>query len=691
MDGYGVTGQNLRQSEVAVMGRIFVYAPDSMDWTNNGLAALIPTSCEVTEEAGGEYELTMTHPCDPWGKWKYLVNEAIIRVPVPVQRIPPIESQEITYWQVKDPVPTDVIVYAKPLIYTYDTEPSASAWRAQWPYSYGDYVTYAGEIWKFIAQQTIQTTGAPGSVDYWQGVRPYDSSRPGHWTGGGKIAQIYPNDRIIKLASYNSEWMRIRIPGTGIEGYVKTTYCEDTEEVVPPLPARSISEQCFRVYSVTVDSEDMSVTVNARHISFDFRHVLVGACEVSHATPSSAISFLQAATVFEDVRTIATNIIQPPVTGDWSWNNAIYALMDEEIGLVHQLRAKLIRDNNDFFILKNDEIDNGFSIDYGRNLIGVSWTLNDEDVVTRLIPRGETSQGAVLLLPELSMESPIADNYKVVREDGHDSGYKVGDEYTDEYGTTITLTEADVYRLMRSDCNRLFNVDKIDEAEFSLDVEFLMLGDTEEYKQHKGLQMLALYDTVRINHPPLGFTTKMQMRGYTWDAIAERYLSAHFDGYYDESVRTETLTRPEKAMDSDTQDGMVVSASSWKSTNPVHLAFDKSVDDGWVPKQTDTEPWIQIRLDTPLSDIKVFVYSRSTSYYSHPASGSIMGSNDGETWFTLKEFSGWTQVLGGLCGTVECENEEAYAFVRLIITGYASVTDETSIGYIELTGDVIYT
>lgn len=46
---------------------------------SNGLAILMPTSCEITEELNGAYELVLTHPIDPWGKWKTIREENIIK------------------------------------------------------------------------------------------------------------------------------------------------------------------------------------------------------------------------------------------------------------------------------------------------------------------------------------------------------------------------------------------------------------------------------------------------------------------------------------------------------------------------------------------------------------------------------------------------------------------------------------
>ncbi len=46
---------------------------------NNGLAILEPTQCRVTEELNGGWNLTLTHPKDPQGKWKFILEMNIIK------------------------------------------------------------------------------------------------------------------------------------------------------------------------------------------------------------------------------------------------------------------------------------------------------------------------------------------------------------------------------------------------------------------------------------------------------------------------------------------------------------------------------------------------------------------------------------------------------------------------------------
>lgn len=57
------------------------YEKDNTNYDVNGDITLLPTQCELSTEINGTWELTMIHPIDPDGRWKYLSEEAVISAP----------------------------------------------------------------------------------------------------------------------------------------------------------------------------------------------------------------------------------------------------------------------------------------------------------------------------------------------------------------------------------------------------------------------------------------------------------------------------------------------------------------------------------------------------------------------------------------------------------------------------------
>ena len=71
---------------------ICVYESDCTDFSNNGLGAVTPMSCTVTETLNGEWELTLVHDIDEFGKWKRLSEGRILRAPVPAAMTPRVNQ-----------------------------------------------------------------------------------------------------------------------------------------------------------------------------------------------------------------------------------------------------------------------------------------------------------------------------------------------------------------------------------------------------------------------------------------------------------------------------------------------------------------------------------------------------------------------------------------------------------------------
>lgn len=58
---------------------VLVYDSKTQTFDNDGLGAIAPSSCVVTEEINGAFELKLSHPIDAFGKWMRLQKNNIIR------------------------------------------------------------------------------------------------------------------------------------------------------------------------------------------------------------------------------------------------------------------------------------------------------------------------------------------------------------------------------------------------------------------------------------------------------------------------------------------------------------------------------------------------------------------------------------------------------------------------------------
>lgn len=60
---------------------IQVYSPGNEDFTKNGDCTLLPETASVHAVLSGAWSAELVHPIDVEGRWRYLVEEAVIKMP----------------------------------------------------------------------------------------------------------------------------------------------------------------------------------------------------------------------------------------------------------------------------------------------------------------------------------------------------------------------------------------------------------------------------------------------------------------------------------------------------------------------------------------------------------------------------------------------------------------------------------
>ena len=520
-----------------------LYSPTETDFTKNGLV-LHPIECIVEEEAAGSWELRMEHPFDLDGRWRSLLEECIIKAPVPPYKIPATVIPVGMVYQVKSTV-TSTPLYSQLPTYSKADDPGDNSsnydrWNAYTEYSAGVY------CWDYYGSPQEKTIFRSGGTNFGNNDKPGDgggtwayvgplnpsSSNPGTGQGifnPGVIIRDIPYltsgnpTQVTFIATYNWKYIKIR-DNLGNIGYGIAADYEETSTIAQPYtePARKIYTQLFRIYDVSSDEAGQVVTVNARHISYDFQHNGVFDCEMTEADPATAIALLQGRLMYNDSRLIACPIKYPLINANWSFRNPIQALLDPDDGLAAQLHAKVLRDNDDFFILPEYPYRIGARLVYGVNLRGVSWNRNSDDIVTRIIPRAGDGNNGYIFLDEMFVDSEHINDYPFPRIEVLDSQYSVGQKIEHANGSKETLNKDAVIYRMRQEARDRFIYDGADSVSVSLDVDFVLMGDTEEYKQYRNLQRINMYDKCEID---TGNTTlTAQVVGYRWDCLMARYI-----------------------------------------------------------------------------------------------------------------------------------------------------------------------
>ena len=494
---------------------ISVFDIGNTTYTGNGDAVLTPTECKIRNVAGGGYDLTMTHPIDPAGKWKHLVPGAVIKAPVPREEI---ENAFAGY---------DADVYktnedaalregmSEPTPVTYAT------WQASGhTYVVGEKCTYIGRNYQCILADPKTDRLANHPPDnypmYWKEISRYTA-------GAAVLVALPEGSELYFVEDMDGTWYKMSTY-YGIIGYIKADKLTFYKHLSPTetLP-RIITEQLFRIEKPTVDTKNRTVSVTASHISYDLAGILVDNVSLSQVSPAMAIGRITEAFMMEYPGTIATNLTADDngtYTNTIKGKNGIFALLDPDKGIVSTFDAAFKRDNWDLFVMKRTETDSGYRIRYRKNMLGVNWAQDSSGLITRVVPVAKDANGDDLYLPEKWVDSDRIGDYPVIRMEYLTVSGQVGKD--DGTGTDTVWTEEALLAEMRTKAGERFSVDRADRIGVTVTVDFVQLGSTEEYREYRGMENVLLYDTVTVENEEIGLSVQLYVSEWEWDAIRRK-------------------------------------------------------------------------------------------------------------------------------------------------------------------------
>ena len=493
---------------------ICVYPPAETVFTGNGAAVLMPTSAKIRMVAGGEYSFSLDHPLDPWGKWKHLVREAIVKLPVPKETIP---AASIGY---------DTDVYktttradlregpSEPTVINYQQ------WAAGTTYSVGSKVTYLNRNFRctYFDAASGHVMVPPNNSSWWTEIA--------RWTSGDPvISTLNAGTELYLLEDVDSNWYKMTTT-YGLTGYIKKNQVTYDRHISPSdLRPRTITEQLFRIKSVNVDKKNANVSVSGVHVSNDLNGVLVKEVNVTDAVPAMAIGKITEAFMENYRGNIATNITDDTYgkyTGQIKRKNGMFCLTDPDVGIVPTFDARFTRDNWDLFIMEKTSTSAVCRIEYGKNADGIQWNVNTNSLILRVVPVAKAENGEDMYLPESYIDSAYISNYPVTYMEALNVKGQVGKD--DGSGTDTNWTEETLQDEMREKAQARFSVDKADVPVTNVTVQLERLENTVEYAWMKGLREVVLYDYIEAVDPDIGLDITLTVSEIEFDCIREKIV-----------------------------------------------------------------------------------------------------------------------------------------------------------------------
>lgn len=314
------------------------------------------------------------------------------------------------------------------------------------------------------------------------------------------------------------------------------------------------SWQYFRIK--TAKKNLNGITITATHIGYEANRNFITSVFVDNGNGKQIMSALKNNLAFKQPFSYESDVASyHQFTAKQV--NPIEAIIGSNSGnqnLAVVCSAELDMDNYTLTLKERIGEDNGFRIDFGKNLASIEETIDDSSVVNRLMLVGG--------VPE-------------------DADYDGGQEpITFSYLTISGVDEEDIQigKRENSDCKTvdelkkwgqsLFDKDRIHEPKVTHEVDMIMLENTLEYQEvYQNITGLRFGDTAYISLKNLDIEAKERMIEYVWYPTICKYKSIVLGndlGMYTSTIETQ-ITEAKKNLEvkSDELINAVINATNW--------------------------------------------------------------------------------------------------------------------------------
>ena len=284
--------------------------------------------------------------------------------------------------------------------------------------------------------------------------------------------------------------------------------------------------QPFRIYSITKPINGI-VTVHAAHLSYDTSGSIVKLFPADAGSASAAMSYLKNFSVPSTPFTFFTNVGK---TGTMSVPkpSSIRSLLGGSDGsILDTFGGEYLFDKWNISLLESRGANRGVTIRYGKNMTDLEQEENDTDFYTGVYPfwYSESEDGGLVTLSANNGIVNAPGTYDFVKIMPLDlSSENFSKETTDSEGYTTTIEKPTEEELLAA-AQKYIADNKIGIPKVSLDVSFVMLAQSEEYKDFARLETVKLCDTVTVEFEKLGVKTTAKCIKTVYNVLTDKYDS----------------------------------------------------------------------------------------------------------------------------------------------------------------------
>ena len=276
--------------------------------------------------------------------------------------------------------------------------------------------------------------------------------------------------------------------------------------IVDAIPSDGKAVQHFRIDTITKPIGG-KVTVEATHISYQLSYVpvkpfdAVGVLEALNGLKENSLTS-NPFSVWTDISNTATKYSQQEPASFRQRLGGVAGSILDCFGGEYEF------DNYTVKLYAHRGTDRGVVIEYGKNLTDLEQEESIDKVITGIVPFWKASNGDKVVSIETPIESEYASKYPFKRTVVKDFSSNFEEE------PTVEQLRAYTESYIKDNC--------VGVPQVSLDVSFVALEDTEEYKS-LSRERINLGDTVTVRFAELGVDAKAKVIEYKYDVLAERY------------------------------------------------------------------------------------------------------------------------------------------------------------------------
>ncbi|QIW51422.1 phage tail spike protein [Pseudolactococcus raffinolactis] len=313
----------------------------------------------------------------------------------------------------------------------------------------------------------------------------------------------------------------------------------------------------YQYFRIKTAKKNLSgITITATHIGYEANRNFIQSAYIDNGNGKQIMDKLKESLAFDQKFSYESDVTTYHQFSAKQVNpiEAIIGSNNGKQNLAGVCDAELDMDNYTLILRERIGDDNGFRIDFGKNLASIEETIDDSSVVNRLYLIGgvpeDTNYDAdqePIIYAYLSVSGVTEENVQIGKRENGDC-----------------KTVEDLKKWGQS----LFDKDRIHEPKVTHEVDMVMLENTIEYRGlYENMMSLRFGDTAYISLKSLDIEAKERMIEYVWYPTICKYKSIVLGndlGMYTSSIETQvTNVRKNLETRSDELINAVINATNW--------------------------------------------------------------------------------------------------------------------------------